>query len=56
MIAALSGLGFMLNLGGELRRPDVVVLGMVVIAVISVVFDRIFFQPLERRLLMRGMR
>jgi taurine transport system permease protein len=56
MIAALSGLGFMLNLGGELRRPDVVVLGMVVIAVISVVFDRIFFQPVERRLAMKGMR
>lgn len=50
MIAALSGLGFMLNLGGELRRPDVVVLGMVVIAVISVVFDRIFFQTVEHRL------
>lgn len=55
MIAALSGLGFMLNLGGELRRPDVVVLGMIVIAVISVVFDRIFFHPLERRLAVRGM-
>lgn len=50
MIAALSGLGFMLNLGGELRRPEIVVLGMVVIAVISVVFDRIFFQPLEKNL------
>ncbi len=55
MIAALSGLGFMLNLGGELRRPDVVVLGMVVIAVISVVFDRIFFRSIERRLAMKGL-
>ena len=54
MIAALSGLGFMLNLGGELRRPDVVVLGMVVIAVISVVFDRVFFRPIEHRLAMKG--
>ncbi len=56
MIAALSGLGFMLNLGGELRRPDVVVLGMVAIAVISVIFDRIFFQPIERRLAMKRLR
>jgi ABC-type nitrate/sulfonate/bicarbonate transport system permease component len=50
MIAALSGLGYMLNMGGELRRPDVVVLGMVVIAIISVVFERILFTPIERSL------
>jgi NitT/TauT family transport system permease protein/taurine transport system permease protein len=56
MIAALSGLGFMLNLGGELRRPDVVVLGMVVIAVISVIFDRLLFDPMERRLAKKGLR
>ena len=56
MIAALSGLGFMLNLGGELRRPEVVVLGMVVIAVISVVFDRVFFQPIENSLVKKGLR
>jgi ABC-type nitrate/sulfonate/bicarbonate transport system permease component len=56
MIAALSGLGYMLNMGGELRRPDVVVLGMIVIALISVVFDRILFQPIDRRLARKGMR
>jgi taurine transport system permease protein len=56
MIAALSGLGFMLNLGGELRRPEVVVLGMVVIAIISVCFDRIFFQPLEKGLAKKRLR
>ena len=39
----------------EERRPDVVVLGMIVIGVISVVFDRIFFHPLEHRLAVRGM-
>jgi taurine transport system permease protein len=54
MIAALSGLGYMLNMAGELRRPDVIVLGMIVIAVISVVFDRIIFGPIERRLIRMG--
>jgi len=54
MIAALSGLGYMLNMGGELRRPDAIVLGMIVIAVISVVFDRILFHPIERRLAGKG--
>jgi ABC-type nitrate/sulfonate/bicarbonate transport system permease component len=43
-------------MGGELRRPDVVVLGMIVIALISVVFDRILFQPIDRRLARKGMR
>lgn len=54
MIAALSGLGYMLNQAGELRRPDVVVLGMIVIAALSVVLDRILFHPLERRLARKG--
>lgn len=54
MIAALSGLGYMLNMAGELRRPDVIVLGMIVIAAISVVFDRIIFGPIERRLVRMG--
>jgi ABC-type nitrate/sulfonate/bicarbonate transport system permease component len=56
MIAALSGLGYMLNMAGELRRPDVVVVGMVVIAVISVIFDRILFEPMERNLARKGLR
>jgi ABC-type nitrate/sulfonate/bicarbonate transport system permease component len=56
MIAALNGLGFMLNLGGELRRPDVVVVGMIVIAVISVIFDRAIFDVLERRFIARWKR
>jgi taurine transport system permease protein len=56
MIAALSGLGFMLNLGGELRRPDVVVVGMIVIAIISVIFDRAIFDVLERRFISRWKR
>jgi ABC-type nitrate/sulfonate/bicarbonate transport system permease component len=56
MIAALSGLGYMLNMAGELRRPDVVVVGMVVIAVISVVLDRIVFEPIERNLTRKGLR
>lgn len=56
MIAALSGLGYMLHMAGELRRPDVVVLGMVVIAVISVVLDRVLFEPLENRLVRKGLR
>lgn len=56
MIAALSGLGYMLNMAGELRRPDVVVVGMIVIAVISVIFDRIIFQPIERNLARKGLR
>jgi ABC-type nitrate/sulfonate/bicarbonate transport system permease component len=56
MIAALSGLGYMLNMAGEVRRPDVVVLGMVVIAIISVVFDRLFFEPIERSLVKKGFR
>lgn len=51
MIAALSGLGYMLNMGGELRRPDVVVVGMIVIAIISVIFDRTIFDVAERRLI-----
>lgn len=51
MIAALSGLGYMLNMGGELRRPEVVVVGMIVIAVISVVFDRLIFDQAEKRLI-----
>jgi taurine transport system permease protein len=55
MIAALNGLGYMLNMAGELRRPDVVVLGMIVIAVISVLLDRILFQTAERRLARKGL-
>ena len=55
MIAALSGLGYMLNMAGELRRPDAVVLGMIVIAVISVVFDRVLFRPLENRMARKGL-
>lgn len=54
MIAALSGLGFMLNKAGELRRPDVVILGMIVIAVLSVGLDRVLFQPVEFRLARKG--
>ncbi len=54
MVAALSGLGYMLNMAGELRRPDAIVLGMIVIAVISVLFDRIIFGPIERRLTRMG--
>jgi ABC-type nitrate/sulfonate/bicarbonate transport system permease component len=56
MIAALSGLGYMLNMGGELRRPDVVVVGMIVIAIISVIFDRTIFDVAERRLIGRRSR
>jgi NitT/TauT family transport system permease protein/taurine transport system permease protein/sulfonate transport system permease protein len=56
MIAALSGLGYMLQMAGELRRPDVIVLGMIVIAIISVVLDRILFVPLENRLARKGLR
>jgi ABC-type nitrate/sulfonate/bicarbonate transport system permease component len=56
MIAALSGLGYMLNMGGELRRPDVVVVGMIVIAIISVIFDRAIFDVAERRLIGRHSR
>jgi ABC-type nitrate/sulfonate/bicarbonate transport system permease component len=55
MIAALSGLGYMLNKAGELGRPDVVVLGMIVIAALSVALDRILFHPLERRLARKGL-
>lgn len=56
MIAALSGLGYMLNMAGEVRRPDVVVLGMIVIAVISVILDRILFEPAERSFVRKGLR
>jgi ABC-type nitrate/sulfonate/bicarbonate transport system permease component len=56
MIAALSGLGYMLHMAGELRRPDVVVVGMVVIAIISVVLDRILFERMENRLARKGLR
>lgn len=56
MIAALSGLGYMLHMAGELRRPDVVVVGMIVIAIISVVLDRILFEPIENRLARKGLR
>jgi ABC-type nitrate/sulfonate/bicarbonate transport system permease component len=56
MIAALSGLGYMLNMAGELRRPDVVVVGMIVIAIISVVLDRILFEPMESQLARKGLR
>lgn len=56
MIAALSGLGYMLHMAGELRRPDVVVLGMIVIAIISVVLDRILFEPMEKSLARKGLR
>jgi ABC-type nitrate/sulfonate/bicarbonate transport system permease component len=56
MIAALSGLGYMLHMAGDLRRPDVVVLGMVIIAIISVILDRILFEPMENRLARKGLR
>lgn len=56
MIAALSGLGYMLYIAGDLRRPDVVVVGMVVIAIISVILDRILFEPMENSLARKGLR
>jgi ABC-type nitrate/sulfonate/bicarbonate transport system permease component len=56
MIAALSGLGYLLNMGGELRRADIVVVGMIVIAVISVIFDLAIFDVMERRLIGRWKR
>ena len=56
LVAALSGLGYMLNMAGEVRRPDVVVLGMIVIAVISVIFDRVLFEPVERGFVRKGLR
>ena len=54
MIASLSGLGYMLNTAGQLRRPDAIVLGMIVIAVLNVILDRILFGSIERRLARRG--
>jgi ABC-type nitrate/sulfonate/bicarbonate transport system permease component len=54
MIASLSGLGYMLNTAGQLRRPDAIVLGMIVIAVLSVILDRILFGSIERRLARKG--
>lgn len=56
MIAAVTGIGYMLAMGGELRRPDVVVVGMIVIAVINAVSDRVVFGSLERRLIGRWKR
>ena len=56
MIAALTGIGYMLNMGGELRRPDVVVIGMIVIACMSAVLDRAVFGTLEGRLISRWKR
>ena len=35
MIAAVTGIGYLLNMGGEQRRPDLVVVGMIVIAVVN---------------------
>jgi ABC-type nitrate/sulfonate/bicarbonate transport system permease component len=56
MIAAVTGIGYMLNMGGELRRPDVVVIGMIVIAIISALLDRFVFGTLEARLMSRWKR
>lgn len=56
MIAALSGLGYLLHMGGELRRPEIVVVGMVVIAAISVIFDRTVFDAAQRRFIGRWKR
>jgi ABC-type nitrate/sulfonate/bicarbonate transport system permease component len=53
MIAAVTGLGYMLNMGGELRRPDVVVVGMIVIAIMNALLDRFVFGSLETRLISR---
>lgn len=56
MIAAVTGLGYMLNMGGELRRPEVVVVGMIVIAVVNALLDRVVFGSLERRFIARWKR
>jgi ABC-type nitrate/sulfonate/bicarbonate transport system permease component len=56
MIAAVTGVGYMLNMGGELRRPDVVVVGMIVIAIMSALLDRFVFGTLEDRLISRWKR
>lgn len=56
MIAAVTGLGYMLAMGGELRRPDVVVVGMIVIAILSALLDRFVFGSLETRLISRWKR
>ena len=56
MIAAVSGLGYMLNMGGELRRPEVVVVGMILIAVVNALLDRVVFGSLERRFIARWKR
>ena len=42
MLAASAGLGYMINMGRNFGRADVVVLGMVVIGIIGFVFTTIF--------------
>jgi ABC-type nitrate/sulfonate/bicarbonate transport system permease component len=50
LIAASSGLGFMINYYRELLRPDLILVGMLSIGIIGFLMDRAL-QWLERRLL-----
>ena len=52
MLAASAGLGYMINMGRNFGRADVVVLGMVVIGFIGFVFTTIF--SLIEKIVVRG--
>lgn len=52
MLAASAGLGYMINMGRNFGRADVVVLGMVVIGLIGYIFTAIF--SLIEKIVVRG--
>lgn len=49
MLAADAGLGYMILMGRQFARPDIIVLGMVVIGTIGAVFSAVL-SALEKRL------
>ena len=48
MVAARSGLGYLIANGMEILRADTVLVGMAVIGILGVLFD-IFFRFLQQR-------
>ena len=53
MIATNVGLGYMLFVARDFYRTEVIVLGMIVIGVLWLLFDRLLLAPLERRTIER---
>ena len=49
MIGAAAGVGWMVQVGGEIGNARQILLGIVLIGGFSYLFERLLFRPIERR-------